>query len=40
VTAYEDEPPVPYQARFMKPFDTRALLEAVERQYQARARVA
>lgn len=36
VTAYEDEPPVPYQARFLKPFDTRALLDAVERQHRTR----
>jgi two-component system, response regulator PdtaR len=35
VTAYEDEPPYPHQGLFSKPFDTRALLEAVERQHRA-----
>jgi DNA-binding NtrC family response regulator len=37
VTAFHDEPPVPHVAFFSKPFDTNALLEAVERQHQARA---
>jgi CheY-like chemotaxis protein len=35
VTAYQDEPPFPYQALFSKPFDTGALLEAVELQHRA-----
>ncbi len=35
-TAFDDVPPVPYRALFPKPFDTRALLDAVERQYRAR----
>jgi FixJ family two-component response regulator len=35
VTGYHDEPPVPHVGVFNKPFDTPALLEAVERQYQA-----
>jgi CheY-like chemotaxis protein len=34
VTGYEDEPPVPHVGVFSKPFDTSALLEAVERQYR------
>ena len=38
VTAYHDEPPIPHVALFSKPFDTAALLEAVERQHQARPR--
>jgi CheY-like chemotaxis protein len=38
VTAYHDEPPLPHVGFFSKPFDTRALLDAVERQYQARPR--
>jgi len=38
VTAYHDEPPLPHVAFFSKPFDTAALLEAVERQHKARAR--
>lgn len=38
VTAYHDEPPIPHVALFTKPFDTAALLEAVERQHQARPR--
>ncbi len=36
VTAFDDEPPLPYQALVPKPFDTRALLDAVERQYRTR----
>lgn len=31
VTAYHDDPPVPFEALFSKPFDTRELLAAVER---------
>ncbi len=38
VTAYHDEPPLPHVGFFSKPFDTSALLDAVERQYQARPR--
>src|SRR5512141_1602365 len=38
VTAYHDDPPLPHVALFSKPFDTAALLEAVERQHQARPR--
>src|SRR6266508_101388 len=38
VTAYHDEPPLPHVAFFSKPFDTRELLDAEERQYQARPR--
>jgi CheY-like chemotaxis protein len=38
VTAYHDEPPLPHVAFFSKPFDTATLLEAVDRQYQARKR--
>jgi CheY-like chemotaxis protein len=34
-TAYHVEPPLPYVARFTKPFDTGALLDAVEAQYRA-----
>jgi CheY-like chemotaxis protein len=37
VTAYHDEPPLPHVAFFSKPFDTGALLDAVERQHEARA---
>jgi DNA-binding NtrC family response regulator len=37
VTAFDDEPPVPHVAFFSKPFDTGALLDAVERQHQAKA---
>lgn len=37
VTAYHEEPPVPYQAYFTKPFDTLRLLAAVERLHRARA---
>src|SRR5512142_1326393 len=37
VTAYDDDPPVPFEARFPKPFDTRALLDAVERHHRAGA---
>jgi two-component system, response regulator PdtaR len=40
VTAYHDEPPVPHVGVFSKPFDTPALLEAVERQHRASAGVA
>ncbi len=36
VTGYHDQPPLPHVAFFSKPFDTGALLDAVERQYQAR----
>ncbi len=36
VTAYHDQPPVPHVGFFSKPFDTAALLEAVERQHRAR----
>jgi FixJ family two-component response regulator len=36
VTGYADEPPLPHVARFSKPFDTGALLEAVEEQYRLR----
>ncbi len=35
VTAYHDTPPVPHVGFFSKPFDTQALLDAVERQYNA-----
>jgi two-component system, response regulator PdtaR len=38
VTGYHDDPPLPHVAFFSKPFDTAALLEEVERQYQARPR--
>ncbi len=38
VTAYHDEPPLPHAGFFSKPFDTRALLDAVERLHQARLR--
>ena len=37
VTGYHDEPPLPYHALFPKPFDTAALLAAVEREHRARA---
>ncbi|HET9597401.1 MAG TPA: response regulator [Anaeromyxobacteraceae bacterium] len=37
VTGYHDEPPVPHVGVFSKPFDTASLLDAVERQYRARA---
>ncbi len=37
VSAYDDAAPVAYEARFTKPFDTRALLDAVERQHSVRA---
>ncbi len=40
VTAYHDDPPLPHVALFSKPFDTAALLEAVERQHQARPQAA
>jgi CheY-like chemotaxis protein len=40
VTAYHDEPPLPHVGFFPKPFDTAALLDAVERQHQARPRAA
>jgi hypothetical protein len=36
VTAYEDPPPLPHRGLFTKPFDTRALLDAVERLHVAR----
>jgi CheY-like chemotaxis protein len=36
VTAYHDEPPVAHVGVFSKPFETGALLEAVERLYRAR----
>src|SRR5512138_1176311 len=35
VTAYSDAPPVPHDAFFSKPFDTRELLGAVERLHRA-----
>jgi two-component system, response regulator PdtaR len=38
VTAYPDAPPLPHAGLFSKPFDTAALLDAVERQYQAQPR--
>ncbi len=37
VTAYPDVPPVPHEGFFSKPFDTRALLAALERLHRARA---
>ncbi len=37
VTALPDAPPVPHEGVFSKPFDTRALLAAVERLHRARA---
>jgi CheY-like chemotaxis protein len=37
VTALPDPPQVPHEAFFSKPFDTRALLEAVDRLHAARA---
>ncbi len=37
VTGYQDPPPLPYTALFTKPFDTAALLAAVEREHRARA---
>jgi hypothetical protein len=36
VTAYHDEPPVAHVGVFSKPFETGALLEAVERLYRSR----
>ncbi len=36
VSGYDDDPPLPFQARFGKPFDTPRLLEAVEREHRAR----
>ena len=36
VTAYHDAPPLPHVAFFSKPFDTAALLDAVDRQHEAR----
>jgi len=36
VTGYSDEPPLPHVARFAKPFDTGALLDAVEQEYRRR----
>jgi CheY-like chemotaxis protein len=36
VTALEVEPPLPHVGLFVKPFDTGALLDAVEREYRAR----
>jgi CheY-like chemotaxis protein len=38
VTAYQDPPPLPHAGFFAKPFDTAALLEAVEREHAARLR--
>lgn len=35
VTGYHDPPPLPHQGFFVKPFDTAALLEAVERLHRA-----
>ncbi len=37
VSALTDAPPVPHEGWFSKPFDTRALLAAVERLHQGRA---
>jgi DNA-binding NtrC family response regulator len=37
VTGYHDAPPLPSDAVFTKPFNTRALLDAVERLHAARA---
>jgi CheY-like chemotaxis protein len=37
VTGCPDPPPLPHEAFFAKPFDTRALLDAVERLHSARA---
>jgi CheY-like chemotaxis protein len=37
VSGYDDEPPVPCEARFPKPFDTKVLLESVEQQHRSRA---
>lgn len=37
VTAYHEEPPMPCQGHFTKPFDTPKLLAAVERLHRARA---
>ena len=36
VSAFDDAAPVAYAERFLKPFDTGALLDAVERQHRAR----
>jgi len=36
VTGYPDPPPLPHEAFFSKPFETRALLDAVERLHGAR----
>ncbi len=36
VSAFDDAAPVPYEARFAKPFDTRALLDAIEQQHRVR----
>jgi DNA-binding NtrC family response regulator len=36
VTAYDDAPPIPHQALFTKPFDTRELLAAVDRLHRCR----
>jgi hypothetical protein len=36
VSAYDDEAPVAYEARFPKPFDTKSLLESVEQQHRSR----
>ncbi len=40
VTGYPDAPPLPAEGVFTKPFDTRALLEAVERLHGLRAAAA
>jgi CheY-like chemotaxis protein len=36
VSAYDEPPPLPHEGFFSKPFDTRALLAAIERLHQAR----
>ena len=36
VSAFDDVAPIAHEERFLKPFDTRALLDAVERQHRAR----
>jgi CheY-like chemotaxis protein len=36
-SAYPDPPPIPHEAFFSKPFDTRELLEALERLHRGRA---
>ena len=36
VTGYPDPPPLPHEGFFLKPFDTRVLLDAVERLHRSR----